>query len=910
MFLEKLHATWLRLKAIGRRRRLDRDLEEELAFHLAMREEKNRASGLDLNESRAGSRRQFGSVTRMKELCRELWTFHFWETLLQDLRYALRILIRNSVFTAVAILTLALGIGVNTAIFSLTYQLFLKQLAVQHPEELVILRSPGLAPGSYHSDGDVGVIFSLPMYKELRDQNQVFSGLVARYPFPLSIAGAGFTERGNGELVSGNYFQVLGVQPALGRVFSQDDDTTAGANAVAVLSYGYWMRRFGGNSAVLNRQLNVNGTALTVVGVAQSGFSGVQIGQWPDIFVPLSMKAQMTPNWNGMEERGDHWLAIIGRLRRGFTATQAQAGLQAIYRSFLQEDAIALKVSEKNRQRFLSKALVLDPGVKGRQVLQRYAQQPMLMMEALVGLVLLITCANLAGLLIAKGESRRREVAVRLSLGAGRGRVVRQLLTESLVLSLLGGIAGLGFALWTLRLMVGTISQAAGVIDLRDDLDLRVLLFTFALSVLTAVLFGLAPAMRLVRSDPQAALKSQGAMSGAGSVRLRKGLIVFQVAVTVLLLAIAGLFARSLLNIEHAGLGLEADRVIQFSIQPELSRYTPAQTVALVDRLQSNIAAIPGVGSASAAVVPILEDSENSDSINVSGYMPHENEDTYVEENWIGPGYFSTMKIPLIAGREFSGRDIGTSPKVAVVNQALVRHYFAHQDAIGAHFTLHYAGRSDHSEIEIVGVAADSKHDSVRDPVHPFVYMPYSQLATFGSATFYVRTRQAPENFGAAMTQAVAAIDPALPVFAVKTLREQVSDSLLVERLLAVLCVCAASLASLLAGIGLYGVMAYVVARRTREIGIRIALGASRTAITGMVMRELSQMAALGMSIGLVLTLIIGRLLNSLLFGVGAANPLVLALAAGFLATVALLAGSLPARTAARIEPIAALRCE
>src|SRR5215470_1909894 len=342
MFGEKLHVTWLRLKAIVHRRQMDRDLEDELAFHLAMKEEKNRKAGCDEVESRSRSRRQFGSVTRMKEACRDLWTFHFWETFLQDLSYAVRILSRNFVFTAVAVLTLALGIGVNTAIFSLTYQLFLKQLAVVEPEKLVILRSPGLAPGSYHSDGDVGVIFSLPMYRELREQNQVFSGLLARFHFPMSVAGGGFSERGNGELVSGNYFQVLGVQPALGRVFSQDDETKAGANPVAVLSYGYWIRRFGGASAVLNRQITVNGTALTIVGVAQQGFSGVQIGQWPDVFVPLSMKAQMTPNWNGMEERGDHWLAIIGRLKPGFTAGQAQAGVEALYRSLLQEDAVAI----------------------------------------------------------------------------------------------------------------------------------------------------------------------------------------------------------------------------------------------------------------------------------------------------------------------------------------------------------------------------------------------------------------------------------------------------------------------------------------------------------------------------------------------------------------------------------------
>src|SRR5215475_374212 len=416
--------------------------------------------------------------------------------------------------------------------------------------------------------------------------------------------------------------------------------------------------------------------------------------------------------------------------------------------------------------------------------------------------------------------------------------------------------------------------------------------------------------MRLVRSDPQSALKNQGAVEGAGGVRLRKSLIVFQVAVTVLLLAVAGLFARSLMNVERADLGLEADRVIQFSIQPELSRYSPAHSMDLVNRLRDNIAALPGVTAASAAVVPIMDDNENSDAINIVGYVPHENEDTYVEENWVSPGYFATMKIPLLAGREFSEADKSGSPKVAIVNQRLVQRYFPHKDAIGAHFTLHYASRNNNSEIEIVGVVADSKHESVRDPIHPFVYMPYAQLATFGNATFYIRTRSEPENMGSSLSKAVAELDPALPVFALKTLVRQVNNSIMVERLLATLCISIASLASLLAGIGLYGVMAFVVARRTREIGSRIALGASRVAITGMVMRELSRMAVLGMAIGLGLTLVIGRLLNSMLFGVGGSNPIILVLAAAFLAAVALLAGSMPARTAARIEPMAALRCE
>ena len=497
------------------------------------------------------------------------------EALRQDLRYGLRILFKNPGFTAVAVLTLALGIGTNTAIFSLTDQVLLRLLPVERPKELVILRSPGPNPGRTWNDGDDAASFSYPTYKDLRDRNQVFSGLLVRFPLSLNVSGQGETERADGELVSGNYFEVLGVRPALGRVFTSEDETASGANPVAVLSYGYWTRRFGNNPGILNKQLIVNGTSLTVVGVARAGFAGVQIGQLPDVFIPVTMKTQMMPNATVLEDHKDHWLAIIGRLKPGFTPAKAEAGLQSPYRSILESESPLMKMSAEERRRFLDKRIQLKPGMHGRQILQRDAREPLLFLVAMVGLVLLIACANLASLFVARGEARQREIGVRLALGAGRWRLVRQLLTESLLLALVGGLAGMVLASWTLDVLVGAIPQSYGAVGLEARLDYQVLAFAIGLSVVTGVLFGLAPALRATRVDLQSTLKDQGASvsSGVSNVRLRKWLLVSQMALTAVLLAAAGLFVHSLMNLKRFDLGVRTEHVMEFSIAPELNRY-------------------------------------------------------------------------------------------------------------------------------------------------------------------------------------------------------------------------------------------------------------------------------------------------------------------------------------------------
>jgi putative ABC transport system permease protein len=829
----------------------------------------------------------------------------------QDVKYALRMLGKNPGFTIIAVITLALGIGANTAIFSLTDQVLLRMLPVGHPKELVILRSPGPSPGRNWNDGPGGTSFSYPAYKDLRDQNQVLSGLLARFSTQVSVAAQGSSELANGELVTGNYFDVLEVQPALGRVFGKEDETAPGANPVVVLSYGYWKRRFGLDPSILNKQLVVNGHSLTVVGVSRAGFSGVQVGQVPDLFIPITLKAQMTPNWDGLADRDDHWLAMIGRLKSGMSISRAEAGLAPTYHAMLETESPAKKSNSKAREEFLDRKLILDPGSKGRPILQSDTKGPLLALMGMVGLVLMIACANLASLLVARGEARQREIALRLALGAGRWRLVRQLIAESLVLSAAGGVAGVLLASWTLNLIVRAIPENTGGAGLTPQLDYRVLIFAGVISILTGILFGLAPAMRATRADIQSVLKDQGSNVSAGkaNVRTRKFLLAAQIALTAVLVAAAGLFAHSLLNLNHQDLGVRPDHVLQFSISPELNGYTPPQSVALVERIRKNVEALPGARAVSASEIPMLASSNSSSNITVQGYKEQENENMNVDQNWVGPNFLAAMGAPLLSGREINESDTGTSPSVAVVNEKFAQRFFAGRNAIGQHFG--FGGGDDVKlDVEIIGIVKDSKNVDLRTEIGPYILVPYSHSSHFGNATFYVRTNQDPVSLATAVRKTVQDCDGKLSVFDLKTLAAQVDDIVFTDRLVTYFSLALGLLAALLAAVGLYGVMAYVVARRTREIGIRMALGATQRNVAGMVLREIAGIAAVGLLVGLTAAYALGRVLESLLFGVKASDPFVFMAATGLLIAVAALAGWLPARSAARVDPMVALRYE
>jgi predicted permease len=834
-------------------------------------------------------------------------------TLMQDVRFAIRMLLKNPVFTVVAVLTLALGIGANTAIFSLTDQVLLRSLPVVRPQELVLLRSPGPRPGRVSTDGSEDEVFSYPLYKDLREHSPAFSGLLARFPdSTLSVSAQGHTaERSTGELVSGNYFEVLGVRPALGRVFTSEDETAPGANPVAVLSNGYWARRFGSDPGILNKQLVVNGTALTVVGVSRAGFAGVQVGQVPDVFIPITMKASMTPNWDGLEDRRDHWVTMLGRLKPGFTPAKAAAALNPGYRAILESEVPVLKISAKTQEKYVAEQMLLEPGANGRLILQDQARKPLVSLVAMVGLILLITCANLASLTVARLESRQREMAVRLAMGAGRWRLIRQLFTESLLLAVFGGASGLLLAWWTLGALVESLARNMSVLGLTAQLDYRVLAFATGLTVLTGALFGFVPAARSGRADLQTALKEQGnhASDGRSNLRLRKWLMVSQVALTGVLLTAAGLFGQSLLKLKSEDLGLRTDHVIQFSIAPELSRYSPPQTSALFDRMRETIAGLPGVQSVSLAIMPLLADDNWGTNITVEGYTASPDEETDARRNDIGPNYFATVGTPLVSGREFSESDRSDSPKVAIVNEKLARRYFAGRNPIGQRLAIG-GGNGVRPNIEIVGVVKDTKHASIREEIHPFMYLPYAQDPDLGSGTFYVHTSQDPSALAATLRRTVQGFDPNLPVFDLRTLAEQADESVYTDRLLTIFSLCLGLLAALLAAIGLYGVLTYMVTRRTHELGIRMALGATPMNVTWLVLKEVVRMAATGLAIGLLAAFGLGRMIESQLFGVKASDPLVFAISTVLLAGVAMLAGWLPARKAAGVDPMIALRYE
>ena len=834
------------------------------------------------------------------------------DTFWQDFRYGVRTLIKNPGFTVIAVLTLALGLGANTAIFSLTDQILLRLLPVENPKELVVLRSPGPKSGHMWSDGDSASSFSYPLYKEVRDNNNVFSGVLARFAVALSVSGEGQTERANGELVSGNYFEVLGVRPVVGRVFNQDDDRAAGAGQVIVLSHGYWTRHFGGDPAILNKTLVVNGVAMTVVGVTRSGFTGVQVGQTPDIFIPITMKAQMTPNWDGLDNHRDYWLAIIGRLKPGLKAAQAEEAFAPVHRQILETELpLAGRFSPETQQRFLEKRMLMEPGSRGRAVLQRDVKEPLLVLMGMVGLVLLIACANVANLLMARGASRQREIAIRMAVGAGRWRLIRQFLVESLTLSLIGGGVGLLVAAWTIGALVGAIPESLGAVGLSSGLDGRLLVFTFALAIATGLLFGVMPAMKATRLNLEGTLREQGSSvsGGLSQVRFRKGLVVSQVVLTAVLLVGAGLFARSLSNLKNLDLGLRPENLITFSIAPELNAYSPERTIAIFDQLHQNLSALPGVESVSESMMGAFTDNSASSNITVEGYQAQDGEDMDARNDRIGPGYFSTMGIPLLQGREFGPADTAKSQQVAIINETLARRFFENRSPIGSKIAFG-GGDKIRPDIEIVGVVKDSKHASVREKSVPFIYIPYSQDKTIGDIYFYIRTKQEVGQMVAATRREVGRLDGNLPVFKVKTLEGQIDESLFNDTFLTLLSMCFALLAALLASIGLYGVMAYTVTRRSREIGIRMALGATRGTVSWLILREVVVLAAIGLVVGLPAAYGLGKFAESLLFGVKTSDPLVFVGAGLLLTTATLLGGLLPARKAASIDPLVALRCE
>ncbi|HEY6555231.1 MAG TPA: ABC transporter permease, partial [Vicinamibacteria bacterium] len=682
------------------------------------------------------------------------------EELLRDLRMALRTLAKSPGFTLVVVLTLALGIGANTAIFTLMDQVMLRALPVHQPERLVVLDGPGPFQGSSHNHSNTLIPLSHPMFENLRDQNTVFAGMLAHYTAPVHLTVGSQTDNVNGDLVSGTFFDVLGVKPAAGRLFTADDDRTPGAHPVVVLGHGFWTRRFAADPKIVGQAVSVNSHPMTVLGVAGPGFHGVEVGQSVDVYVPLMMQPQILPTWTrGLGDWRVRWLTVMARLKDGVSPEAATAGIGVLYAQLLQEDLQTSTItSEAVRKRFLAKKLGLVPGGRGTSGLRDQSRTPLLVLMGMVGLVLLIACANVANLLLARASSRQKEIAVRLALGASRGRLVRQLLAESVVLAVAGGAVGLVFASWTGDLLIRAlpIESASRVFSVEPNL--RVGLFTLGVSLLTGLVFGLIPAFQSTRPALASTLKNESGsvMGGTGAFRFRKGLVVTQVALSLLLLIGAGLFTRSLMNLRSLNPGFETERLLAFSVDPSLNGYALERRFALFEEIQQELGAEPGVRLVSMATEALMTDSNSSSTVVVKGYESKEGEDMNPNFNRVGPEFFATLGIPLVAGREFTNADGLDAPRVAVVNETFARYFFKEGDALGRTFAL---GREKDQSITIVGVAKDGKAASLREEPLRFVYLPHTQDTGVGGLTFYVRSTVPPETLGPRVRKVVERVD-------------------------------------------------------------------------------------------------------------------------------------------------------
>jgi len=833
--------------------------------------------------------------------------------LVQDLRYALRQLRKNPGFTAVAVLTLALGIGANTAIFTVVNALLLKMLPVSRPEQLVVVGDPSRvnsrSNGSPRTD-----IFSYPLYKELRDHNSVFTGLSAAGSDQQIEFNAGqgvrTAEKVTGRMVSGNYFTLLGLQPAVGRLLSDSDDTAENSNPVAVLSYGFWQRRFALSPSVLGRDIRLNGFPFTVIGVAPAGFDGDVVGEQMALFVPLSMQPEIVRGRRWLNSGNESWLTLIGRLMPNITLAQAEANLNIVFQQAVQGPyGAALSSDDRNAIRETHLKIQVSPGGGGVSRLRSDYRLPLLLLMGIVGLVLLIACVNIANLLLARASARNREIAIRLAIGANWLRLLRQLLTESILLSLLGGITGSVLAVWGVGLLVKIFGSDTTLPLLPDA---RVLTFTIAISLLTGVFFGLIPALRALRVHVSYALKESGRSTQAKSPRfgLGKGLIAGQVALSLLVLFAACLLVRSLENLMAQDFGYDRTRLVIARLDATSAGYNSDKMKTLAQQLVARLASAPGVHAVTYSMDGLFAGTESNDAILVPGFDAS-HEDREANEDYVGPDYFGAVGVPILAGRGIEAQDTAASTRVAVVNEAMVKRFYPKQDPIGRQFRIDDQDWLD-KPLTIVGVSRDAKeHPSgLRHGVQPRFYLAFQQVPDPEQIILEVQVRGIPSAAVSNVVSQIKAVDPNLPIEFSKALDTLVNDSAANQIALAKLTVFFAGLALLLACVGLYGVMSYTVAGRTREIGVRMALGAARSDVTRLILREGMLLVTAGLGIGIPLALASSRLLESFLFGLKGTDPLSLITVILMMAAVAALAAFIPARRAAKVDPMLALRNE
>ena len=829
-----------------------------------------------------------------------------------NLKVALRTLFKTPFVTAVAVLSLALGIGANAAIFSLFNQMLLRPLPVPEPHRLVNLAGSFPNPGSQSCSmaGNCDVVFSYPMFRDLEKAQTVFTGIAAHRGFGANLSFRKQTLNARAIFVSGSYFPVLELKPALGRLFGSSDDLGVGASPLAVLAYSYWETRLASDATVIGQPIVINGQPFTIIGVAPKGFEGTTLGERPSVYVPISMRGALEPGFNGFDRRTWYWVYLFARLKPGVPMAQAKRGIDAIYRPIINDVEAKQQqgLSDKTMERFRAKVVGVSDGARGQSSLHEQVRTPLYLLIGITGIVLIIACANIANLLLARAANRSMEMAVRLSLGASRGQLLTQLLTESCVLAVLGGIVSLLVARWTLA-GLGAMLPPDSLGGVKFVVDPTVVAFAAGLSILTGVLFGLFPALHATRADLVTTLRSNSGKhsSTRGAVQFRSSLVTAQIALSMALLIGAGLFVRSLLNVSRVNLGLSIENVVTFSVSPERNGYTREQSRQFFQRAEESLGAIPGVTGVTETMVGLLAGNSWGNDVEVDGWKSGPDIDSNSRFNEVGAGYFKTLGVPVLSGREFTPSDRLGSPKVAIVNEAFAKKFKLGRDAVGKHMAESGAKIND---IEIVGLVKDAKYNNVKDEIPPVYFRPWAQDSTTGFLNFYVRTAMEPRQIMRTIPAVIAQLDPNLPVEDLKTLPRQVQENVYLDRVISTLSASFAALATLLAAIGLYGVLAYTVAQRTREIGVRMALGADAGRVRTMVLRQVGRMTLIGGVIGIIGSLAMEKTARSLLYGLEGHDPLVVIGSALVLALVALGAGYLPARRASKIHPMQALRYE
>jgi predicted permease len=914
---------WSRIMNTFRSDQLHREIEEELQAHIQEAVEQGR--------NPAEARRAFGPTLQIREQTRDVQIIVWLDSLFRNIGYALRQLRKNPGFTTIVIFTLALGIGANTAIYTLLDQALLRSLPVKNPEELVYLYNPGPLQGYYIALNDEPgrPAFNYPTFRELQQYQTPFIGLAGARSWEVNLAYKGQASVEWARLVSGNYFSLLGVQPALGRLFTEDDDRTLGGHPVVILNYAFWSSRFANDPAILNQTIVINGYPMTIVGVAQKGFTSESLSDVPSLYVPITMAKALIVGWDPFTDRRNCWIDLFGRLRPGIGIEQAAAEINVPYRGQLEQDiAVFNQPTSEFLEQFRAKKIVLKAGPRPRGGPDESRSRPLLLLMAMTVLVLIICCANIANLQLARGTAQYREIALRLAIGASRSGIVSQLLVESCLLALTGGLLGIAIANLTLHGILAVIPslQLLRGIPL-TGVDSRVLLYSFGLMGLTAILFGVFPALHVSKPDLVRSLKESGRQSTSGE-RIgasRGALVSFQVALSLTLLIASALFGHTLMNLGRVDLGLREDHLLTFSVNPQLNQYSDVRTSQFYSELTERLRALSGVAQVTSAEIPAIaglnffgnirvDDFEDKGNPNEEGVLSGSQGGAEVSpdqaySNRVGPYYFETMGMVLLAGRDFTPLDAETSSKVAIVNEEFVRHFLPSQNVIGRRLGSKNRDMKP-PDIEIIGIVRNARYSSVRDPVPRTYYVPYRQYPPRLPLYFYVWTTIDPEQIAPLVRREVAALDSGVPIREMKTMEAQVGETLAVERLMSLLTSLFGSLATLLAVVGLYGVLSYSVGRRTREIGIRIALGARTQDILRDVVGQGAKLSFLGVIIGVAVSFWSTRFIENQLYGIAPTDPVTFAVVPLLLIGIALLASYVPARRAARVDPIQALRAE